>query len=140
MVGRGVTLVDFTTMEIASHCPLRTSGFVWQGRSGTWAQTVIVKATFVLQPGECALAAQQELVSEEDNHWNDDPTRSVHVPNDRAPFKPKADVMLVGSAFAPRKQLLRSVMVRMVVGEVDKSIEVWCDRGFRVRDGQLLEG
>jgi hypothetical protein len=54
--------------------------------------------------------------------------------------KPKADVVLVGHAYAPAKQPARSWMTRLVVGELDKSIEVWCDRAIRWQDGTLLEG
>ncbi|MCK6590181.1 MAG: DUF2169 domain-containing protein, partial [Polyangiaceae bacterium] len=100
----------------------------------------MVKATFRLEPVESPLAPDQEALNEEDNHWNDDPTRSVVAPSDWAPFKPRADVLLVGHAFAPGKQPTRTTTVRMVVGELDKSIEVWCDRGFRLQDNQLLEG
>jgi hypothetical protein len=127
-------------MDVVSLCPLQAAGFVWQSKSATPVQTVIVKATYLLRPGECPLAPDQDAVNEGDNHWNDDPTRSVHTPSDQAPFKPKADVLLVGHAFAPGQQPVRSLTARMVVGEVDKSIEVWCDRGFRLRDGLLLEG
>ncbi|MDC0740694.1 DUF2169 family type VI secretion system accessory protein [Polyangium mundeleinium] len=127
-------------MELVCLCPLRASTFAWQAHSGTHALTVIVKATFVVEPGACSLAPAQEQVHEEDGHWNDDPARSVVTPSDKVPYKPRADVMLVGHAYTPGKQPARSVMTRLVVGELDKSIEVWCDRGFRVQDGQLLEG
>lgn len=127
-------------MDIVSLCPLPASGFVWQPHAGGFAQTVLVKATFVLRPGESVLAPDQDPLHKEDKHWENTPTRSVYAPSDWAPFKPKADVMLVGHAYAPGQQPVRSLMVRLVVGELDKSIEVWCDRGFRVQDGQLLEG
>ncbi|WP_170229679.1 DUF2169 family type VI secretion system accessory protein [Polyangium fumosum] len=127
-------------MELVCLCPLRASTFAWQAHSGTHALTVIVKATFVVEPGACSLAPAQEPVHEEDGHWNDDLARSVVTPSDKVPYKPRADVMLVGHAYTPGKQPARSVITRLVVGELDKSIEVWCDRGFRVQDGQLLEG
>ncbi|MBK9259442.1 MAG: DUF2169 domain-containing protein [Polyangiaceae bacterium] len=64
----------------------------------------------------------------------------MRVPNDVVPYKPRADVLLVGHAYAPDKQPVRSLVTRFVVGAMDKSIEVWCDRAFRVLDGQMLEG
>ena len=48
--------------------------------------------------------------------------------------------MLVGHVDTPGKQTARSVMTRLVVGELDKSSEIWCERGTRVQDGQRLEG
>jgi hypothetical protein len=47
-------------MDVVSLCPLNVSGFVWQSRSGAHALTVIVKATYLLQPGESELAPEQE--------------------------------------------------------------------------------
>ena len=111
-------------MDVLSFCPLRVSGFTWQPSVGAFTQTVVVKGTFRLLPGESVLADAQEAPSELDN----------------APYKPKADVVLVGHAYAPGKQPARSWMSRLMVGEIDKSIEVWCDRVFRWQDGTLLEG
>lgn len=138
--GDGSILVRLRPMDVVSRCPLPASGFVWQSQDGRHVQTIVVKATFVLAPGQSYLAAEQRAPNEEDEHWNGDPARSVVAPSDRVPYKLRADVMLVGHAFAPGRRPVRSLMVRLAVGDVDKCIEVWCDRMFRVRDGQLLEG
>lgn len=53
-------------MDVVSLCPLPAMGFIWQPRAGTYAQTVIVKATFRLLPGESALAEAQEAPTEID--------------------------------------------------------------------------
>lgn len=111
-------------MDVLSFCPLRVSGFTWQPSINAFTHTVVVKGTFRQLPNESALAERQDAPSE----------------SDCAPYKPKADVILVGHAFAPGKQPARSWMTRLVVGEIDKSIEVWCDRVFRWQDGTLLEG
>jgi hypothetical protein len=47
-------------MDVVSLCPLPAMGFVWQPRVGAYAQTVVVKGTFRLLPGESALAEAQE--------------------------------------------------------------------------------
>jgi hypothetical protein len=127
-------------MDIVSLCPLRAGSFAWQAHTGAHAVTIIVKATFLLRPGESGLAPEQEPIIDKDRTWEDDPGRSVRVPSDRAPYKPRAEVMLVGHAYAPHRQPVRSLVARMNVGEMEKSIEVWCNRGIRVNDDQLLEG
>ncbi len=127
-------------MDLVSLCPLQAWGFVWQSQDGRHAQTVVVKATFTLAPGKVTLAEEQDAANEEDGFWNDDPTRSIVAPSDKAPYKPRADVMLVGHAHAPNKAVVRSVVARLIVGDLDKAIEVFCDRAFRMHDGQLLEG
>ncbi len=127
-------------MDLVSHCPFVASTVVWQANSGAFALTVIVKATFVLQPGTAQLAPEQDPIFTHDRFHDDDPRRSVRFPSDVVPYKPCADVLLVGHAYAPDEQPVRTLTTRFVVGEVDKSIEVFCDRVFRVIDGQLLEG
>ncbi|HSN96652.1 MAG TPA: DUF2169 domain-containing protein, partial [Candidatus Nanopelagicales bacterium] len=126
-------------MEVVSTCPLRVAAHHWQPRAGMWALSLACKATFRLTPGVSELAPQQEHPGDADNHWNDDPSRSLYAPSDLVPFKVRADVLLVGHAFAPRGEPTRSLIARLVVGEVDKSIEVWCDRSWSL-EGQLREG
>jgi hypothetical protein len=125
-------------MEVVSLCPCRVGSLVWQ-RAGTFFQTIVFKATYSLAPGVSSLARSQEYINEDDNHWNDDPARSVYSPSDFAPFKRRADVVLVGHAFAPHKEPVRTLVCRLVVGGVDKSIEVYGERAFSA-DGLLREG
>lgn len=128
-------------MDIVSLCPFVASTVVWQAHSGAFALTVMVKATFTLQQGTAKLANEQDPIFTEDRYHDEDPRRSVRVSCDVVPYKPRADVVLVGSAYAPNKQPARSVITRFRVGtEMDKSVEVFCDRAFRVQDGQVLEG
>ncbi len=126
-------------MEVVSIGPLCAASLIWRHARGSWAQTVICKATFNLAPDESPLAGDQEPLNENDNHWDDDPARSLYAPSDLVPRKPRADVLLVGKAFAPRGEQVRSLVARLVVGAVDKSIEVHCDRAWTA-DGKLLEG
>lgn len=124
-------------VEVVSFCPLRAASLLWMPRSGAYVLTVIIKATFEIAPGICSLAAQQEEPNEYDNHWNDDDSRSLYAPSDVVPFKPRADVVLVGHAFS--QTATRSLSTRLVVAEVDKAIEVWCDR-LLAPDGVIREG
>jgi len=103
-------------MDVVSLCPLRTASILWRRARGEWVQTVVCKATFTLAPGVALLAEEQEDPSDHDNHWNDDPARSLYVPSDLVPWKPLADVILVGKAFAPRNELetLKATMALVV--------------------------
>ena len=126
-------------MEVVSNCPLRVASLLWQPRPNLWALTLVCKATYRLVPSVCELAAEQEDLNEEDNYWNDDPSRSLYAPSDLVPFKVGAEVMLVGHAFAPRGQPTRNLSPRLIVGAIDKTLELWCDRAWTL-DGQLREG
>jgi hypothetical protein len=125
-------------MDVVSICPLPVASFVFRRASGEQVQTIVCKATFDLLAGECRLAAQQEPLHDDDKHYSGDPAKSVYAAGDLAPFKARADVLLVGKAFAPRKEPVRSLRARLVVADVDKSIEVHGDRS-RGADGQVRE-
>src|SRR6185437_14798586 len=81
----------------------------------------------------------QEPIHERDGYWDDDPRRSLYAPNDLAPFKPHADVLLVGHAYAPRSEVARSLTARLIVGEAEKAVEVVCPRVLGP-EGDLREG
>ncbi len=59
-------------MDVVSTCPLRVGSILWQPRTGVMALTVVCKATFVLCPGECTLAHEQDAPNDADEYWNDD--------------------------------------------------------------------
>lgn len=126
-------------MDVLSVSPFRVGSVLWRSRPDRWTLTVVCKGTYVLAPGEATLAAEQDEVNERDDHWDDDPRRSVHAPSDLAPFKPRADVMLVGHAFAPRSEAVRSLVARLQVGEVEKAVEVMSPRLW-TQSGELREG
>ncbi|AKT41298.1 uncharacterized protein CMC5_054660 [Chondromyces crocatus] len=93
--------------------------------------TIACKATFDLRPGECPLASAQEPVHAADRYWRDDPAGSVQMPSDLVPPRVRADVTLVGHAYAPRGERVRVLDARLCVGDVDKRIEVHADRVFK---------
>jgi hypothetical protein len=124
-------------MEVVSVCPLRVAAIVWQPRAGAWALTVACKATYTLAPGESPLAPEQDEPNQADFYWNDDERRSLYLASDLAPFKRLADVILGGSAYAPGRRPVGSLLARLTVGEIDKSIAVFGDRVF-THQGELL--
>ena len=67
----------------------------WRRSGGAFIHTTVVRATFELLPGTAVLAEDQEDPNVEDDHWNDDPSRSVVAPSDLVPWKEGADVVLV---------------------------------------------
>jgi hypothetical protein len=126
-------------MELVSVSPLRAGFVVWQKRPGEWQVTVHCRATYELEPGESRLAAKQEEPHETDCHWEGDPARSLYAPGDVAPAKARADVILVGSAYAPGGIPVSSLVTRLCVAGIDKSIEVFGRRAI-TQDGALQEG
>src|SRR5262245_50734243 len=121
-------------MEVLSLCPLPAAPLIWQIQPSRWVLTIVCKATYRLEPGVVSLAPDQEPIFDEDNPHNGDPARSIFSPADMVPFKQRVDVVLVGSAHARNGQAVRSLVTRLNVGKVDKSIEILCPR-VRTRDG-----
>jgi hypothetical protein len=126
-------------MDVVSACPLPVASVLWQPRPGKWALTFVCKATYRLAPTESELASEQEPPNEDENYWDDDITRSLYAPSDLVPFKARADVILVGHAFAPRREPARSIVAELMVGSMSKAIECFGDRSWTL-DGQLREG
>jgi len=72
-------------MDVVSSGDLLTSSILWQPQAGAWALTAVCKATSQLAPVESPLAARQEPIHEDDEHWNDDAARSLRAASDLAP-------------------------------------------------------
>ena len=126
-------------MDLVSSRPFCVGSILWQPRPGAFMLTVVCKVTYVLLSGESRLASDQDLPNEADDHWNDDERRSLHAASDLVPFKRHADVILVGHAYAPRLQPVSMVTARLIVGKLDKTIEIHADRVWTKR-GELREG
>ncbi|MBK9262712.1 MAG: DUF2169 domain-containing protein [Polyangiaceae bacterium] len=126
-------------MRIINSPPFATSFITWQEQPGQWTLTLVCKATFSLVPGTAVVAAEPDGINDHDNHWDDDPQKSVYAPSDLVPYKPNPEVLLVGNAFAPRGEPVRSLFARLVVGQMDKSVEVFGQRTI-APDGSLVEG
>lgn len=109
-------------------CPFTAANLVWQAQNGAWTLTVAVRATFSLVHGREAVLAdtQEPLVG--DRHYDDDPRQSLYCAGDLALYKPRADVVLVGSAFAPDHVAVDALLARLSLGELDKSLGVIGDR------------
>src|SRR4051812_29958249 len=87
-------------MEVVSHCPLPVAGRIWKPRPGAFILTFVCKATFQMAPGKLALAPEQQPVHEHDRPWSDE-VQSLYAADDLVPRKLRADVLVIGSAYAP---------------------------------------
>jgi hypothetical protein len=126
-------------MDVVSASALRLGSLLWQPRRGSYTLTVVAKATFRLAPGEAVFADEQEYPSEIDKYYSGDLARCIYSPSDLVPRKRRADVLLVGHAYAPDGAPVRSLLAWLVAGKVDKEIEVFGDRALKP-DGRIAEG
>lgn len=124
-------------LSLVGDGPLSVRSFSWKRTSGEEVCTVIVKVTYEIVPGECAIAAP-DPIQEADQHW-DDASSSVRTPSDFVPMKVAPEVTLSGSAFSAGGRATARMTPRLVVQSVDKSLEVWAPRQFSPT-GDLLVG
>src|SRR4051812_14485465 len=100
----------------------------WESAPGQRMLTVVVKATFRLVPGAEAMLADAQDPLGGDLPWQGDARAALFRPTDWVPFKPRADVLLAGHAYAPRRAPVEALVARLVCGGLDKGIRVIGDR------------
>jgi hypothetical protein len=111
-------------MDVVALSPVLVDRLVWRRDAERWALTVVVKATFDLAPGEVRLASQPIPVTASDVHEGNSAGRALVAPTDLVPFKARADVILVGHAYAPHGRPVSALTARLAACGVDKSIAV----------------
>jgi len=93
---------------------------------------VVVKGTFRVRPGETPAAAEEQVpFFYADQHYGDPATTSIKYESEFALLKPRADVVVVGSAHAPRGRPARRFSVEVRVGTVHKRLDIVGDRSWR---------
>ncbi len=125
-------------MDIVVSEPFRAASAVWVTPNGGWSLTLVCKVTFMLTPNVTTLADVPIPPLANDVYLNGDPKKELYGAGDLVPSKALTDVVLVGRAYAPGGAPMRSLTVRLAVGDIDKRFEVFCDRVFW--QGQVLEG
>ena len=95
--------------------------------------SLIVKATFDLAPGAPATWRDEPPSPTGDIFYPGDENRqgSPRYESDFAPFKPRADLLLVGSCHAPRGSATRWCPATFHVGTVAKTLTVFGDRRWQ---------
>ncbi|HZO15341.1 MAG TPA: DUF2169 domain-containing protein [Polyangiaceae bacterium] len=123
-------------VSVVELSPLKAAWLLWRPDRSAPVLTVICKATFGLAPGVAVLSSAQDDVNQRDLHTENNPRLGLYSASDMVPYKPRADVTVVGKAFAAPGELARSVIARVKVGSVDKRVEVHAER-YLNRHGQL---
>jgi uncharacterized protein YjbI with pentapeptide repeats len=92
--------------------------------------TFIVKGTFEIKPGQPAALSSPEdqLDADGEKTLDDDPAAGPVYPGDFALFKPRAEILLTGSAQSPQGEPITAMPVALHVGSWSKSLMVFGDR------------
>ncbi len=124
-------------MEIVNDTPFETAVVPMTGLDGNPGLVVVIKATFAIPTGgPIEVASEQIPVLFKDEYNDPMETGSVKFESDLVPFKPKADVVLVGKAHAPPGRALNILDVTLRVGGIKKTLRIFGDRVWK--SGMLL--
>lgn len=93
---------DKPAIPVVTSTPLVTVTVPWQVRPPKDSITVIVKGTFDLVPDGAAVLRAEGDFPIGDVYLDDEPSKSLVHGSDLAIFKPRADVTLTGTAYAPK--------------------------------------
>ena len=117
-------------MEIINDTTFEVEAFPFNnGPNGKPVLSVIVKGSFDIKAGEPAsVAAEQIPVAFGDEFYDDKQGGSVKFESDIVPFKPRADIVLVGHGHVPGGGSAHVVDVSLRVGELINTIRVFGDR------------
>ena len=115
--------------NVTNHTPFVYDSLLHARRGEGAFVTVIIKGTFTIVPDQVAPLAEDQLpiaVSDEYRTLADTPL--LYLESDLVPFKPRADVALLGTAYAPRRQPVSTLLPRLRVGPLQKAVAVIGDR------------
>ncbi len=115
-------------MEFVNESGLEAAWIVGKINPPRFSLTAIVKGTFLLRPGETAMLAEEQLPLTGDKFEADDLSKPLRYPADFAPFKPRADALLVGTCHVPEGNPLTVARVTFQIGPRAKSLVVYGDR------------
>ncbi len=125
-------------MKLQNDTPYSVEALPTTGPGEKPVVTIIVKGTFDLHDTGVVLHAKEQLpVNFGDDLYDPDNGSSVRYESDTAPYKARADIALVGHAYAPGGKPVRAMDVTLKVGSIQKTLRVTGDRFWKWR-GHLL--
>jgi uncharacterized protein YjbI with pentapeptide repeats len=93
--------------------------------------SIFAKETFFLKANVAATLAEEADLVTGDVHVDGDPGKPLVYASDFAPFKPRADLFIVGVAYAPGGRAVSSFQVTMRIGKFAKSLRIYGNRNWK---------
>lgn len=116
-------------LQLKNRTPFKASLMLLPDRDGVDTLFAAVKGTFALEP-RLSLADEQVPVSLADQYHGDPAASSIKVPSDVCLGKPGTDVLLVGTAWAPRGAPTWQMDVSLAAGPLSRTVRVFGDRAW----------
>jgi hypothetical protein len=116
-------------MKIDNRTPFVVDALPFPGPEDRPVLTVMVKGTFTILPDAPAATADAQLpLAYADELLDEEKPGSLRFAADAVPFKPRADVALLGKAHVPPGKKTRALDVSLRVGKLKKVIRIFGDR------------
>lgn len=115
-------------MEITNNTPFKAEALPFKGPGNKNILTVIVKGTFDILPDKQAATSHDQIPIAFGDELYDEKNDNISVKfeSDMAPFKPRADIVLTGRAYAQDRRTVLDVMLR--VGNLKKILRIFGNR------------
>ncbi len=117
-------------LQLHNETPFKTAIALLPDRFGIDTLFVVVKATVTLRP-TLSLAPEQADITLADQYYGDPATSSLRASSEMHIGKAGTDVVLIGSAWAPRGRTVRQMQVALSVANRRRTILVSGDRVWR---------
>lgn len=127
-------------MQLVSLSPFPALLLPWEPDAGQASLTVVVKVTARLVHDGEAVIADEQIPIGGDETWDDAPLATLFYPSDRAPLKPRTDLMLVGHAYAPGGAPVDRLDVRVTIGDFQKALSVRATRTWTATAAGVATG
>src|SRR5437867_3918392 len=111
-------------MRVFTDQPLSLGWMVGKVHFPQLSATFIVKGTYSIAADARLTASDEPDVLSGDKYAQDDPAKSLLYPADFVPFKPRADVLLVGAAHSPQHKPVSTLDVTLRVGSIRKTLTI----------------
>lgn len=100
--------------------------------------TIVVKGTFDINSDNSVKISMEQIpIAYGDEFYDEKNGGNVKFESDLAPFKPRADIVVVGKAYAPNGKAINEFDISLRVGDIKKTIRVIGDRYWKVRGKSL---
>jgi len=123
-------------VKLTNYTPFPSLCFESRRRDDTPFRVIVARMTLDLQGSRALrLSRVQRPLNFTDLHWGEPGCSSVREESDLAPFKPRTDVVVVGTARSLGAVALPAWEVKVRVGQTEKHLRVTGPRWW-VRDGE----
>lgn len=117
-------------MDLVNESGLEVAWIVTKLQPPGHSLTVMVKGTFKLCHGKVVTRAEEQLAPTGDEFEEGNQAKTLRYPMDFAPFKPRADLLLIGRAYAEGGKPVAQLQASFQVGRFTKTLVVTGDRAW----------